>query len=955
MQIDVLEELRSYDLPYEQKTSGHVVVNCPFHGEKNPSCSINLETQRFKCFGCNEKGNFPTLLARHLGQPIAAVYTELAKKYVTESSEKVVNPHNVETAVKALQDGSDLSQQLLKDLKRRGISKENIRQYRLGRYEDCVTIPITNESGGFVNIRYHRTLNSSNASAPKSAKIFNVKGFGKTLRIFPLEQLEFDTILLTGGELKAIASSRHVNKRLVGCVTATCGEGVWDIALTGAFKDKKVYICYDIDDVGQKANEQIARMLATTASEVYLLRLPLDIKKFPKGDLNNFIEQGGDFDELFKLGVKWEPRFLLENEYDINEPPKKLSFEEALKSEHTTKKVGVKTIVASMDMAPYLIPWKVEVNCSRNEKFCGTCPVFLGCKPDKQEIEIGKENPALLGMVQQKEHAQTDALKKCLSIPKVCRACEFKIHKFYTIEDLRISRQLEITDRSSERPMQAAYCVTSGKVQLEMNESYEMQGRVFPHPQTQQSVFLISSFNTTLDALSSYKPENSALRELQKTFSPETWTIDSLREKLNGIYEDLEANVTRIFQRRNLHLCIDLCYHSSLFFIFDGEVRNGWVESLIVGDSAQGKTETLQGLLRYYGLGELVECKGVTEAGLKGGLQKTGNRWFVTWGVFPMNDRRLIALDELKGASSEVISKLTAMRSSGVAEVTKIEKRRAHARTRCIALSNPRKSKTISSYNFGIDAIVELIGALEDIRRFTMCLIVDRNEVNVTALHDFRPSIANTHTAELCRELILWGWTLEPKDILFEDESVILSTAKRMCSKYTDDIPIVDRGEFRLKLAKLCVALAIRTCSLTEENKLLVRNCHVQFIEQYLTEIYDSPYFGYADVSRQAKSLKKIPNTDSVKERLRKTAFPRDFAEYLLSEEQITLHTIQDFLSVDFHEARESLSFLLRHRALKRNRFGSYDKTEAFTMLLKTMIREDDFPKVPKHLKEDEF
>lgn len=34
----------------------HVSALCPFHGERNPSFSVNLITGSYKCFGCGKRG-----------------------------------------------------------------------------------------------------------------------------------------------------------------------------------------------------------------------------------------------------------------------------------------------------------------------------------------------------------------------------------------------------------------------------------------------------------------------------------------------------------------------------------------------------------------------------------------------------------------------------------------------------------------------------------------------------------------------------------------------------------------------------------------------------------------------------------------------------------------------------------------------------------------------------------
>lgn len=40
------------------KRKKQVLVNCPFHNDNTPSLSINLENGLFKCFACNESGNY---------------------------------------------------------------------------------------------------------------------------------------------------------------------------------------------------------------------------------------------------------------------------------------------------------------------------------------------------------------------------------------------------------------------------------------------------------------------------------------------------------------------------------------------------------------------------------------------------------------------------------------------------------------------------------------------------------------------------------------------------------------------------------------------------------------------------------------------------------------------------------------------------------------------------------
>ncbi len=51
-------------LPQGQERNGEWVVHCPFHDDKNPSCSVRLSDGIYNCFGCGAKGNLVKLYAQ---------------------------------------------------------------------------------------------------------------------------------------------------------------------------------------------------------------------------------------------------------------------------------------------------------------------------------------------------------------------------------------------------------------------------------------------------------------------------------------------------------------------------------------------------------------------------------------------------------------------------------------------------------------------------------------------------------------------------------------------------------------------------------------------------------------------------------------------------------------------------------------------------------------------------
>lgn len=938
-EINVLSELERVGLSYEWAGDSEVKVHCPFHDDKSPSCNINVDKRVFRCHtaGCKAEGDFIAFLAAVLKVERRTIMVDLAKRYKLEST-KAIEADVIERYHAAIWDAKPL----LKELHKRGVTDDLIKQYRLGTVEGRVSIPIKSASGLYVNVRKYLP------GAPGKDKMRNLRGHGE-IRLYPIEQLDYESIVLCGGECKAIVAAKALNRVGIGAITATAGEGNWDYTLTPAFAGKTVYICMDVDSEGQTAAQERCAQLKRVAGWVGNVVLPLDKDKYPHGDINDFIAcERGNLAELLESVQEWDPPLTAQLDYS---DPIDVELRAASNAAIVGKRIAVHAVITAMDTAPYVIPKKVRARCTKDQKECALCSVFLN---QMDECELHPESPVILEMVNTNRSVQREALMRGLSVPATCKVVDFECLEYFNAEDTRVSPQLEITNRAADRVMQPAICIGDG---VELNETYRLEGRMYPHPKTQQSTLLISAYKPAKDALSTYECRDI---DLLDRFKPHAWTVECIQERLDALYSDLEANVTRIFQRRDLHLTIDLAYHSPLLLTFDGRVVKGWVEVLILGDSSQGKSETAMNLMRHYGLGEKVECKNASVAGLLGGLQQMGSRWFVTWGVIPTHDKRLVVLEELKGTSTEVIAKLTDMRSSGIAEIPKIEKRRTHARTRLVALSNPRSDQPLSSYNFGIESVKELIGGLEDIRRFDAAHLVSAVDIDPACLNRLqreRPIVDHVYTSEACRALILWAWTREPNQVIFEKNAaaLVLDTATKLCEQFTDTIPLVDRGSMRLKVARLAAAIAGRTFSHdTDKNVLLVRPCHVEYVHQYLVRIYNNHVFGYADFTSALRTANTMLSPGEVKRRLCETPYPSDLVKNILHTNAIDLTDLQDWCGWDRHEALQLLSFLVRKHAVVRDG-RAYRKTTQFIHLLKEMLADNELPDRPEFIPTEEF
>ncbi len=934
--INVLAEMERLGRKFDWAGSDSIKTVCPFHEDTTPSLSITVETGSYHCFACKASGDFVSFFSKIIGQPRQVVMADLYRRYDI-SDEKTVDPQVIETWHTRLWQAGPL----LKALHDRGVTDELIRQYRLGEFENRVTIPVPVETGHIVNVRKYLP------GAPSDEKFKNMKGRGKPARWFPISQLRYNDILVCGGEMKAIVAADQLNKFGIGAISHTGGEGHWETKFTEDLKDKRVWVCYDVDETGVKFSEKHASALHSGCDWVGVVKLPLDRSKYPKGDINDFVgQENGDLHPLLTSCERWLP----EDVYGMkDEVPEVVTLNQAYSHEWTGHRVSVEATVSATADVTYVIPHEVDIQCDKSLECCARCPVF-GLKSTIHKINY--ESPVVLEFVDNTKRSQRDILMRHLEIPFECNVVKFDILKHMQADDVRISPKLEILNRESVRALQRVLCVSEG---LTLNENYVLTGRQYPHPKDQSATLLISKFESTGDALTNFSLDS---HDKLLKFQPDEWTADSIAAKLGQVYADFEYNVTHILQRQDMHLAMDLTWHSPLFIEFDGRVQKGHVESLIVGDSSQGKSEASKRLLDHYGVGTKVECKNATVAGLLGGLQKLNGRWFVSWGIIPTHDKRLVLLEELKGASTDVISKLTDMRSSGIAELPKIEKRRTAARTRLLALSNPRsENRPVSSYSFGVEIVRELIGALEDVRRFDLCMVIAKDEIDAKVINKPRSEwkkVDHVYDDESCRSLILWSWTRSEAQVKFTDEASIacLEAANAMCEIFSSEVPIVDTASQRYKIARLAAALAARTFSHGDTvDELLVRKCHVEYIHQYMTRVYSTKAFGYLEFSRAVKASSDLSDVTIVEKQILSLPYPKDVIENMLRTIRFDKQDLSDWCALDRIEVDSLVSLLVRKRAIERDG-RTYRKTPGMIDLLKGLLTGDRLPKVPEHLKD---
>ncbi len=928
--INAIAELERVGVAFNPASENELLLHCPMHDDTNASCYLNTSKNMYICHACKGKGDIIAFLAHTLKQERKTVIADLSTRYDLGAC-KIVNPKRIEEWHQAIYKAGPL----LTALYDRGVSDDVIRLARIGYADGRITIPIYNANNQAINVRKYLP------GAPGHLKMRNVPGMQSTA-LYPITDLKYDTVWLCGGELKALVAGMYLHFINVGAIAVTGGEGTWALDFTKLLAGKTVYICMDVDAAGVAAAQRLAAQLHNSCT-VYVIQLPLSVAEVPKGDLNDWVRLAkpsvADFEQLMSAA----PKYTLEATADdaISTEVLNLHLSQVCSAEHVGRLVECDVIISALDENPYLLPKLIEVTCTKDQSNCAFCPFM--CKDAdvlgtfKDHVKVNASSIGVVEMVSNPPKMHEDAIKTALRIPH-CKAVKFKVIARRNVMDVRLVPPLHTFGTHNEHLVQPALVTTKD---IELNTPYRVRGRVYPHPRNQQSIFLVFDVQKSSDSLSHFSCDLDKYEELC-IFRPVTWTTAGLEEVLEQIYSDYEANITRIYERRRLHIAIDLCFHSSLHFKLDSTLQNGWVNTLILGDSSQGKSEATLRLLEFYDLGVRSDCKNATVAGLLGGLQQLGTRWFVTWGVIPTHDRRLVVLEEVKGTSPEVLGKLTDMRSSGVAELSKIEKRKSHARTRLLFISNPRSDRPIAAYNFGIEAIRELMGSLEDVRRFDMAVILAASQVDTTRINELSVSgvdIPHKYTAEMSKRLVLRSWTRSVNQIRFEPAAVTacLRCAVSLCDTFSEALPLCDRGTTRYKLARLAIALANKTFSTDDTFEVtVVRECHIEYVFNYLMQEYSEPTFGYKDFSQAQKFANQVTSPNLIIKKILSTKHPNDFVKQLLHTDEINLVDIMDWCELERDLAQQVLSFLVRKHAVYRRK-SHYIKTSEFIALLKRM------------------
>jgi hypothetical protein len=428
-------------------------------------------------------------------------------------------------------------------------------------------------------------------------------------------------------------------------------------------------------------------------------------------------------------------------------------------------------------------------------------------------------------------------------------------------------------------------------------------------------------------------------------FKVKNESVANIFKHLETLYKYYATNVTKIHDRFDLHLAIDLAYHSPLKFKFQGKEVKGWLDILIMGDEATGKTCTAKSLKEYFKLGEMVSAQDSSFASLVSGVSLVDGHPIVVKGNFPLNDKGLLIVDEAGDLDQAIWDNLAYMRSSGIIDLVKLIDGKMNARTRVIWLSNAKGMTKIKDKNYGITCLPELATKPADIRRFDLVVILSGNDVSSQTINSEQNKLVRLINPQLDHNLIKWAWSREIEDICFTPGAVktAVELTVKLGKEYSSTIPLILGQDVRFKIARLAVSLAIRLFSHTKGNmnKVLVKKVHVDCVERIFDVVYGKKSNGYKDFSKFERQGKNIKGTyfSSIKQLFKMYANPLSIMDYFMRTNTITVKDFSVFTGYSMSQSERHIGDFCRLHCLKNSSYsGTYYKTPSFVKFLKNEL-----------------
>ncbi len=974
---------------------GEAMIQCPNsgHEDTHASCSVNCDTGLCYCFGCGAKGNI-FQLAKLFGKTVPnneRGYNNMNRGSVANGQtdqeskdaikEEKVNAEKEARIEAMLKDAAEFYHRQFMAAKDSNLADEYLLSKKIARrLATKYKVGWANKDGLFnylLGKKYTlQEMKDCGLVREYGSKVVDV--FRDSI-IFPI--LVGDRVVyLLARQLAEGAKPKYLNiKRTIKWLyneeilsttnKAIIVEGVPD-SLTlidhnypvvgtlgaGLFKDEFVqkfvhvqhkYVCLDNDLAGFNGMEKIDELFG---HDIKVIALPAGVK-----DINEFFQNHSkeDFDDLIKKAKRFE-------NYALDQAPaKEIHLTDIEASENIHKRVKVTFRVAGVG-AVYFVPIRFRAHYKEEESETIQSRDFIIPQNNSILMKMCKESKdAQLGDCRKfaKSHlCSTDKIEHIDVLDYISMTQILAIPK---IKELKVGASGElITEEGKEFRQKVALFQGTKKTAAKL---YNATGYVVADPLTSEARFLVSGYEEIREEFDKFRLTPEIMKQFEAIKRKDNESIDDYLDKLA---ESAAYHFIRIYgePRKDAIIASLICYHSPLYFYYEGELINGWLQILYIGDTTTGKSQIPKRIRNYVDIGVYVTGETCSRTGFLYAIDtKTLSTNILTTGLLVQQDRSILIIDGANYISREDWGTAREARRSGRLIIERIVKGEYPCRPRLILAANP--SKPLNQFIYPIEAIKDIFEE-PDIARLDLCVCfggsdVPKEEINVSQEERDKPEMDMNPAA--LRNSIFWAWSRKPEDIVINADvvAVINSVANSLIDKFgsAGDIPLIG-NDVKFKVVRLSAALACILHSTDKKHeKVLITPEIVQMVERFIVRVYSASNCRFDQYAADRKSATDITSDEFISiQRALADEVKRDRSNILTemigmfrSNNIIRLNEISARLDKSDSTVKSKLVFFKRFGLIRSGKSG-YAKTEKFIQFLnKLELEKKALPSLPPY------
>ncbi|MCA9729902.1 MAG: hypothetical protein KC729_19620, partial [Candidatus Eisenbacteria bacterium] len=528
-----------------------------------------------------------------------------------------------------------------------------IKSQRLGLDGNKILFPIPGD-GEWVNIRCANYVTGE--KRPYQT--------GRGVQLYPGTLAPTKELLICEGELDRLVALGLGFEACTGIGGAGVFHSTWAAEI--AQKAEHVVIVYDADHAGRSGARLVATRLmeqGVLATRIKSVHLPVPFKPKHGEDLTDWVRRGATAKDLRTLigdTPTWE--YVERAPGVVPADATERSLAEASHKDHSREWSTFEASIIALLADAYQLPTKISVDCAEDQsKYCPHCTLPAEksrCAPGEAPIiSLDTTSDAYVDHIGAAKKNLRQQILESIGIPGKCPSAQVDELETIQVQEGRIGEPLNIDVETRASDRSAIFIDLEGIV--EPNKEYRMLGKFLPHPKDQVMTAVIHRA-VGVDQLVEHFEEDPKLLAPMRKGRPRT-----LEKRVQRILDDATA-ITRIRGRDDMHLMILLSRMSTLYLESpESETRErGWADVAIIGDTSEGKSEAMEKLSAWTGLGNVVALKkATTRAGLFGGVVQTQKKLYIAWGVYPRHDRRWLAPDEFHSAPADLLAAMTDARS----------------------------------------------------------------------------------------------------------------------------------------------------------------------------------------------------------------------------------------------------------------------------------------------------